>query len=237
MASAPGSCCIKTNYHEGTAVGAFNTVYGLDTYATGSETDKVVVIFTDVYGHRYNNVLLIADEIASKGYRVFVPDILKGELITDAKDFPTWLSTHPVEEIDKIVDDFLSEMRADIKPSFVGAIGYCFGARYAIRQISKDRLVDIAAVAHPSLVTAEEFNAITKPLLISAAETDAVFPTPARHEIELELAKNGKHYQIDVFSGTTHGYACRGDLSNPQVKYALEKTLMDQLVWFKKAHN
>lgn len=237
MASAPGTCCVQTNFHKGTPKGSHSTVYGLDTYITGPTSDKVVVLFSDVYGNRYNNTLLIADQIAANGFRVFAPDILKGELITAAKDLPSWIANHPMEETDKMVDDFLRAMRADVRPTFVGAMGYCFGARYALRQISKNRLVDIAAIAHPSLVTIEEFKAITKPLLVSAAESDEIFPTASRHEAELELAKDGKRYQIDVFSGTTHGFACRGDVDDPQEKYAMDKALLDQIVWFKSCSN
>ena len=45
-----------------------------------------------------------------------------------------------------------------------------------------------------------------------------------RHQTEDELAKlNGVRYQVDLFSGVTHGFAVRGDINNPIVKYAKEK--------------
>lgn len=238
MASnAPGACCLETNFHEGSPIGKFETVFGLPTYVTGASNpeSRVIVILSDIYGHDYNNVLLIADQLAKSGkYQVYIPDILKGDPVPSPHgDLGPWLENHTAEITTPIVQGFLSGLREKIGSSaFIGLIGYCFGAKYAIQQIGATGLADAAAVAHPSFVSIEEVEAIKKPLLISAAETDPIFPVELRYQTEASLAKIKAKYQITLFSGVVHGFAVRGDINDADVKYAMEKTVADQLQWF-----
>lgn len=237
MASkAPGACCVETNFHEGKPVGLYETVFGLDTYVTGhnNSDERSIVILTDIYGHKYNNVLLIADQLSkSAGYKVYIPDILKGDPAIAGLDLSQWLPNHTNEITKPIVDGFLKELRAKVgEKAFIGAIGYCFGAKYSIQQIAADGYLTAAAVAHPSFVLIDEVKQVKKPLLISAAETDPIFPIELRHETEKVLVDIKAQYQIDLFSGVSHGYSVRGDLSNEEVRYAADKTLTDQIQFF-----
>ncbi|KAJ5605898.1 hypothetical protein N7510_008679 [Penicillium lagena] len=113
----------------------------------------------------------------------------------------------------------------------VGAIGYCFGAKYAVRSLQPG-LFDVAYVAHPSFVEADELKAIKGPLSIAAAETDSIFPAPKRHESEEILAKVGQPYQINLFSGVEHGFAVRADISKPENKFAKESAFTQAVTWF-----
>lgn len=83
----PGKCCFEGVCHDGTPKGRREEIFGLDTYAAGSTSpkEKVIIILTDVYGNKFNNVLLTADKFASAGYMVFVPDILFGDAISSDK--------------------------------------------------------------------------------------------------------------------------------------------------------
>lgn len=209
----------------------------MDTYVTGSENSekRTIVILTDIYGHKYNNTLLIADQLAKVGgYRVYVPDILENDPVpSNHGDLAPWLEKHGNEITKPIVDTFLKSVRAQVgDSSFVGVIGYCFGAKYAIQQIASEGYASAAAVAHPSFVSIDEVRAVKKPILISAAETDPIFTTELRHKTEGALASIRARYQIDLFSGVVHGYAVRGDIRDPAVKYAMNKTLADQIQWF-----
>ncbi|KAL1984881.1 hypothetical protein VTN96DRAFT_8636 [Rasamsonia emersonii] len=68
-------------------------------------------------------------------------------------------------------------MRACLGCEKIGAVGYCFGAKYVVRFLKPaEKRVDVGYVAHPSFVDTEELAAIQGPLSISAAETDAIFP-------------------------------------------------------------
>ena len=231
----PGKCCTEANLHEGTPIGSFKQIFDLDTYTVGDESlDKIIIIITDIYGNHFKNTQLIADAIAKNGYRVLVPDILNGNpLDTSKENLQDWLKKHTLEITEPIINGFINKVKTELKPQFLGAIGYCFGAKYTIRNMTETGPLDAGAIAHPSFVTIEEVQAIRKPLIISAAEIDPIFTTELRHQTEVELAKlDGVRYEITVFSGTTHGFAVKGDLSQPLVKYAKEKALNDQLCFF-----
>lgn len=234
----PGKCCFMGHRHTGEPKGEHKDVFGLNTYVTGdSSNDKIIVVLTDVFGNKFKNVLLIADKLGEEGFKVYIPDILFGdeiESLDGSVDFNAWKARHSAEATRSVVDPFMAKLREELSPKFVGVIGYCFGAKYAIQQIdAKSGLADAAALAHPSFVSIEEVAAIgSKPLLISAAETDNIFPAELRRQTEDKLKEIGARYQLDLFSGVSHGFACRGDLSDPVLKYAMDKALLDQVYWF-----
>jgi dienelactone hydrolase len=94
--------------------------------------------------------------------------------------------------------------------------------------------VDVGYLAHPSHIEADELKAIQGPLSIAAAETDRVFPSEKRHESEEILKNLGLPYQINLYSGVSHGFAVRGDLSVKVAKYAKENAFLQAVQWFKE---
>lgn len=231
----PGACCFEKTVHEGTPIGSFTTVGDLPTYVTGEEfgNEKLLVIFIDVFGYDFVNTNLVADALAKLGkYKVLVPDILLGDPYKSG-GFEEYLPKHTPEITNPVVDKFLKYIKGELQPKFTYGIGYCFGGKYVVRHLSKDGLFDAGAIAHPSLISEDDVEAVTKPLLISAAQTDGIFTVEGRHKTEEILSKKeGLKWEITVFGGVSHGYAVRGDITNPQVKYAKERTLSDQLNFF-----
>ncbi|GMG21584.1 unnamed protein product [Ambrosiozyma monospora] len=207
-------------------------------YKTGTGSgDKILVILTDVFGYEYINTQLVADELAnSSGYLVLVPDILSGDPATfgDPNLGTHWLPKHTPAITTPIVDKFLNSVKSKYSPSYLVGIGYCFGAKWVVKNLAKDGMFDAGAVAHPSFVEIDEVEAVTKPLLISAAEVDQIFTTDLRQKTDEVLKKNGQTYRIDYFPGTSHGFAVRGELSDPVVCKAKLKVIVDQTAWFKK---
>jgi dienelactone hydrolase len=57
----------------------------------------------------------------------------------------------------------------DIEPKKIGSVGYCFGGKYVTQLLAGQ--IDAGYIAHPFLVTLEEFAAIKAPLSIAAAGT------------------------------------------------------------------
>lgn len=235
----PGSCCFKGVYHQGEPKGSHKDLFGIDTYVSGKGNDgKALVILTDVFGNKLNNTMLIADQLADAGYQVYIPDILFGDYITKldgSVNFEEWKARHNKVATKAVTDQFMKGLKEEYSPEFLGVIGYCFGAKYAVQQVhATDGVADVCAIAHPSFVDTEELEAIgkNKPILISAAEEDNIFSAELRHSTEDTLSKLNLRYQLDLFSGVKHGFAVRGDISNPIVKYAKEKTLCDQIYWF-----
>lgn len=63
-------------------------------------------------------------------------------------------------------------------------------------------------------------------------ETDSIFPPEKRQETEVILRESGNPYQITLYSGVSHGFAVRGDLSNQQVLFAKEQAFYQAIAWF-----
>jgi dienelactone hydrolase len=63
-------------------------------------------------------------------------------------------------------------------------------------------------------------------------ETDGAFPAEKRHESEQILLDSKLPYQINLYSGVSHGFAVRSDLKNRVAKYAKEQAFFQAVFWF-----
>ena len=108
----------------------------------------------------------------------------------------------------------------------VGALGYCFGAKYVCRFLKGGSLIDVGYLAHPSFVSEEEVKGIKGPISIAAAEDDFIFTEELRHSTERLLRETGCPYEVTVYSGVSHGFAIRSDLNNAVSKWATEASFM-----------
>lgn len=120
----------------------------------------------------------------------------------------------------------------------IGGVGYCFGAKYVVRFMSKTLpgggagpAIHVGYSAHPSFVDEEELAAIQGPYSVSAAETDSIFPTEKRWKSEEILIKTGQDWQINLLSGVEHGYAVRADLSDKRQKWSKEVAFQQAVDW------
>ena len=108
-----------------------------------------------------------------------MPDIFQGDPIplNRPADFnlQDWLlgknsgKPHTPEHVEAVTKPLVKYMREELGIKRLGAVGYCFGAKYVVRHMGIYRDVDVGYVAHPSFVDEEEFEKIKGPLSISAA--------------------------------------------------------------------
>lgn len=117
----------------------------------------------------------------------------------------------------------------------VGAIGFCYGAWAVLRLAGKDEpLIDSAAVAHPSLLEESEIANIGVPVQFISPETDPMF-TPELKEFTLKtLPGLNVPFNYDYYPGLVHGFATRGDQSDPKQKEGLERAKNSAVYWFKQ---
>lgn len=92
--------------------------------------------------------------------------------------------------------------------------------------------IDAGYIAHPGMVTDEELGKVRGPLALAAAENDNIFPDNKRHDSEQILKKLGVPYQINLYSGVSHGFAVRCDLSDRTQRLAKESAFLLALQWF-----
>jgi dienelactone hydrolase len=197
---------------------------------------------TDVIGHVFINVQLIADQFAANGYFVVMPDLFHGDAVPlnkpDNFDLMAWIKGPPGHlppRVDPVIDAALVEMRTKLGCKRIGGVGYCFGVKYIVRHLRPDQgKIEVGYVAHPSFVETEELQEIKGPLAISAAETDTIFPAEKRHESEEILKKTGQPSQINLYSGVEHGFAVRGDTNNKVTKFAKESAFLQAVQWFEE---
>ncbi|KAK5078697.1 hypothetical protein LTR51_000887 [Lithohypha guttulata] len=239
----PGSCCYKGVQHEGETIGRFEHMDDVEVYiseTSDKSTEHGILIITDVIGHRFKNVQLVADTFAKNGYFVYMPDLFNGNPIPlnrpDDFDFPKWLSNYGTGVEDPIMEKSIKTMREKYGVKRVGAVGYCFGGKYVVRFL-KPGQIDVGYSAHPSFVQEDELKGIKGPFAISAAETDHIFPTEKRHRSEEILKEVGQPYQINLYSGVEHGFAVRGDPEKREVQYAKESAFLQALQWFEEHLN
>ncbi|KAM0259357.1 hypothetical protein ACHAQJ_003389 [Trichoderma viride] len=241
----PGQCCVVGTLHEGEPTGKDIKVDGtIDAYLATPPADKAgdnkgILFIPDVIGI-WQNSKLLADNFAAQGYTVLLPDIFNGDALklnrTGEFDFVKWITEgstgdnpHTPPAVDPIILKSIKALK-DLGIKKIGSVGYCFGAKYVVRHY-KDG-IDAGFVAHPTNVEEDELAAITGPLSIAAAQTDPIFPTEKRHKSEEILIKTGKPFQINLYSGVSHGFAVRCDTSVKIEKFSKEQAFFQAVTWF-----
>lgn len=244
----PGQCCTTGFRHEGTPTGKIVKVAGKwDAYLATPPADKahkdVAIIFIpDVFGI-WQNSQLLADQFALEGYACMIVDILNGDALTldqmEKIDIMKWIdegsdgkNPHNSAAIDPIVEAAAKCLKEEHGVKKLGGLGYCFGAKFLAHQFKKGDAIDVGYFAHPSFVTEEELTACNGPLSIAACETDSIFTVPLRHKSEEILRRSGRPWQINLFSGVTHGFAIRCDTRDKAQRFAKEQAFCQAVAWF-----
>jgi dienelactone hydrolase len=166
-----------------------------------------------------------------------MPDLFSGSPAPGDINVPgfnttEFLAKHAPAATDPIIAATIAYARTALRVTRLGAPGYCFGGRYAIREAAPGKGVDVAFVAHPSLLEAGEIAAAAGPVAIAAAEEDALFDVAARTAAEAGLKGTGEKYQVVVYSGTAHGFGVRIDVADEEQRWGKEQAFLQAVRWF-----
>ncbi|TFK69288.1 chlorocatechol-degradation protein [Pluteus cervinus] len=243
--------CVKGYLYEGTPTGKWEKIGGVDCYVATPDPHKhlwphkVVLYLPDVFGAQLINSQLLADNFASQGFKTIVVDYFGGDPIpADGLDpgstFDTgaWFARHPAETARPYLDSVISALKKQgIKE--LGGTGYCYGGRMVF-DLAFANAIQVAVASHPSLLQNPTdlnryLNESKAPLLINSAEFDTSF-TPEFQTKADELLGGGKFppgYLRTFWPGCSHGFAVRGDLSDPLVKAGQEGAFKAAVDWFR----
>ncbi|KAF7966698.1 hypothetical protein HWV62_37322 [Athelia sp. TMB] len=235
--------------HEGTPTGTIETVAGVQCYVATPQgpyaREKAVLLLTDVFGMQLENSQLLADDFARNGFKTIVPDYFSGDAChKDALsggapwfDVRAWFARHPLGSYRAPIDSVIAQLRAE-GVTRLGATGYCLGGR-SVFDLAFDRAIDVAVVAHPSFIAVPDdlqryLGLSHAPLLINSCGTDDMFPPSASAEADAILGggRFAPGYARAHFEGCAHGFAVRGDLSDPKAKAAKEGAFEGSVEWF-----
>lgn len=101
-----------------------------------------------------------------------MPDVFNGDAVTPAMqasgfNATEWGSRHPTEVSDRIAAQTIDYMRRDFGVERIGAVGYCWGGKYVPRMLAQGGNINAGFIAHPSLLTTAEIEAVVGPLSLA----------------------------------------------------------------------
>ncbi|TRM64789.1 dienelactone hydrolase [Schizophyllum amplum] len=241
--------CVRGVRWDGTPAGKIEKINGVDCYVATPESDypkdKVLLFLTDIFGVPLVNSQLVADDFANNGFKVVMPDYLNGDPVpadglspTNNFDLMAWFGNHTNEQTRAPLDKVIAGLKEQGVTTF-GATGYCLGGRYVF-DLAFDNVIKAGVVAHPSLLEmpadGEKYAKTSVPLLVESCETDPQFQAEKQASLD-EILGGGKFapgYKRVYWEGCTHGFAVRGDQSNPKVKEGKEGAFKDTVEWMQK---
>ncbi|KAJ7204139.1 Alpha/Beta hydrolase protein [Mycena pura] len=243
--------CFKGVRHEGTPEGTMKTIGGIKCYVATPTVDypkdKAILFLTDALGLKLPNNQLLVDDFARNGFQTVMPDILDDDAVPASLldpnpppfDIKAWIASHGRERTRPIVDRVVAALREE-GITALAATGYCFGGRYVF-DLAFDGVTKVSAVSHPSLLVIPDdltkYHAEAKaPLLINSCTVDEQFPLAAQAQADAILGegKFAPGYRREYFDGCRHGFAVKGDMSDPKVKAGKEGALKACVDWFVK---
>ncbi|KAL8918620.1 MAG: hypothetical protein Q9172_005336 [Xanthocarpia lactea] len=237
----------------------------------GSKT-KSIVFISDIFGWEFPNTRLLADEYALAGFYTYVPDFHQGDSLpisflqniepplkkrellsvtekaTNAAAVPItlgpWLVRHREAVSRPLIDGFINTIRMTPGTDKIGAVGFCWGGRYAILQAHGVDLaspgkvggVDAAFAAHPSLVAVPgDFDPVSRPLSLAFGTKDSLLDTETRGKIvDLMAKKKEVAHEIRLYEDQVHGFALRSDWSSEKDKEAMDQATRQGIEWMEK---
>lgn len=117
----------------------------------------------------------------------------------------------------------------------VGAIGFCFGGWAVFRLGAKgNQLVDCISTAHPTFLEKQEIESVGVPVQILAPEMDMMFTEELKAHCNKVIPTLGISYDYQYFPGLEHGFAVRGDPTNPAEMKGLERAKNAAVLWFRQ---
>ncbi|XP_077240640.1 endo-1,3;1,4-beta-D-glucanase-like [Tasmannia lanceolata] len=215
--------------------GSVEQIGGLKAYITGpSDSNKAVLLISDVFGFEAPNLRKLADKVGAAGYFVVVADFFYGDpYVLDKSQFPEWISSHGPDKAFESAKQIVADLKSK-GISAIGAAGFCWGAKVVV-ELAKAGEIQAAVILHPSLTTVDDIREVKCHISVLGAEIDRSSPPELLKKFEEVLsATSGVDSFVKIFPGVAHGWTVRySDDDEAAVKNAQEAH-QDMLDWFAK---
>ncbi|KAF8592231.1 dienelactone hydrolase [Ramaria rubella] len=231
--------CVSGVRHEGTPTGKIEKIGGVDVYVASPTSEyskeKALLFLPDALGVPLDNSqTYIIDLFGEDPIPLTVLETGWGSF-----DVKSWSQRHGEPATRPILDSVIAELKERGVKEFA-AIGYCFGGKYVVN-LAQDNIIKVGAVSHPSLLQIpadlEKLLAQSKaPFLVNSCDIDQQFTAEACVTAD-KLLGDGKYtpgYKRVHWEGCTHGFAVRGDMTDPKVKAGKEGSFKETAIWIKK---
>ncbi|KAK6373644.1 hypothetical protein LTS17_008137 [Exophiala oligosperma] len=230
---------------------------------------KAIIFLVDIFGWKFKNVRLLADQYADAGgFTCYIPDVHQGDslpieflqsvepplkkkeeegMLDKAKEtvdvmatLGPWLVKHRESVSEPLISGFVNTVRTIPGTEKIGAVGFCWGGRYAILQAHKRTAgqvggVDAAYACHPSLLSIpSDIEAVAVPLSLAVGEKDSLLDLKSVEQIRETLNKTGAPTEVKVYKDQIHGFALRSDWSSDEDKKAMDDAEKQGIEWFEK---
>lgn len=233
-----GDCCKIGFRWSGQPKGTETKLGSNPVYVTGSNSERAILFIADVYGWKFNNSRVLADQLAEETKStVYVPDYFGGEVIPEDAlsggkfDLMAFLGRNSKDIRYPEIEANAKELKSKHKK--LTAVGYCWGAWGSFQLAAKGNdYLDAVAVAHPSLLEKKDMDNLAKPTLIIAPENDPMLTAELKEYANTVIPKIGIPYQYDYYPGLTHGFAVKGDQNDPKQSDGLNRAKDSVVNWF-----
>jgi dienelactone hydrolase len=208
------------------------------------------------------NSTAIQDNYAKAGFYCYIPDVHQGDSLpieflnsvepplkareqltlvdktkataTVGTTLPPWLIKHREAVSKPLIDSFIKAIRAIPGTGKVGAIGFCWGGRYAI--LAAHGEVDAAYACHPSLISVPaDFDPVTKPLSLAVGDKDSLLDNDTVGKIQdLMAKKTDVPHELRIYEDQIHGFALRSDWSSEKDRKAMDESEQQGVEFFNK---
>jgi carboxymethylenebutenolidase len=169
----------------------------------GEPGAPLVVVIHDWYG-RLPWLELYAEALASKGFRVVVPDLYNGVCTVDATTAEELMAELDVKTALTLIDDVI-DLERTTGSAKVGLVGLSLGGWLALLHAQAG--TPDAVVAYYSTLGEADHGVIPSPVLLHLAETDEWEPGADDESFIARLADHGTPVTTHRYAGTVHGFA------------------------------
>ncbi|KAJ1719996.1 hypothetical protein LPJ53_005310 [Coemansia erecta] len=172
----------------------------------------------DIFGY-HANVLQLSDILGALGYRVALPDLLRGDPLVEADlskpgVFDNFTKTRGSWESNKgdytAIRDYLKSNGAES----VGLIGFCWGGHIVVSALTELEGYAGGAIVHPALISDGDLSKVNAPLLALPSKDEPDF---TQDFAGLEGKPFFDKCKMVRFDDMFHGFCgARGDWSNEE---------------------